>query len=136
MDPKVSCSPFLTFQGKQAEQALRFYVSTIPDSHIDSIEFYADGEAGPAGTVKMAHATVGGLKIMATDSWIKHAWEFNPGISLFVNFTEEPELERVANCLATGGKILMDIGEYGFPGSIKFGWVADRWGVNWQLNLA
>jgi len=32
-----------------------------------------------------------------------------------------------------GGKVLMPIDDYGF--SKKFGWVNDRFGVSWQLNL-
>lgn len=31
------------------------------------------------------------------------------------------------------GKVLMPLGEYGF--SRRFGWVNDRFGVSWQINL-
>ena len=31
------------------------------------------------------------------------------------------------------GQVLMPLDNYGF--SARFGWVADRFGVSWQLNL-
>jgi len=36
--------------------------------------------------------------------------------------------------LAEGGRVLMPLNNYGF--SQRFGWLADRFGVSWQLNLA
>jgi predicted 3-demethylubiquinone-9 3-methyltransferase (glyoxalase superfamily) len=35
--------------------------------------------------------------------------------------------------LAKGGEALMPLGEYG--SSQKFGWLNDRYGFSWQLNL-
>ena len=40
----------------------------------------------------------------------------------------------IYGALLDGGAALMPIGEYGF--SQRFGWVNDRFGVSWQLNLA
>jgi predicted 3-demethylubiquinone-9 3-methyltransferase (glyoxalase superfamily) len=36
--------------------------------------------------------------------------------------------------LAEGGQVLMPLDDYGF--SARFGWLADRFGVSWQLDLA
>ncbi|MFC5099348.1 VOC family protein [Kibdelosporangium philippinense] len=36
--------------------------------------------------------------------------------------------------LCRGWGALMELGDHGF--SKKFGWVSDRFGVSWQLNLA
>ena len=44
------------------------------------------------------------------------------------------ELDELADTLSAGGHPLMPPGDYGF--SRRFAWVADRWGVTWQLNLA
>ena len=33
----------------------------------------------------------------------------------------------------SGGGVLLPLGDYGF--SRRFGWVNDRFGVSWQLNL-
>ncbi len=44
------------------------------------------------------------------------------------------QIERLAEALSDGGKALMPLGDYGF--SQRFAWLADRFGVSWQLNLA
>ena len=46
---------------------------------------------------------------------------------------DEAELGGAFNQLPTGGAVLVPPGNYGF--SAKFGWVKDRFGVSWQLNL-
>ncbi|MEU6476684.1 VOC family protein [Streptomyces sp. NPDC047017] len=46
----------------------------------------------------------------------------------------EAELDRLYTALSEQGTVLMPLGSYGF--SAGFGWVDDRFGVSWQLNLA
>ena len=57
--------------------------------------------------------------------------------SEFNHFLDEarilPELERLFDRLADGGEVFMPLAGYGF--STRFGWVGDRHGVTWQLNL-
>ena len=43
------------------------------------------------------------------------------------------EIDKIAARLGEGGTELMPLGDYGF--SERFCWVADRYGVTWQLNL-
>jgi predicted 3-demethylubiquinone-9 3-methyltransferase (glyoxalase superfamily) len=65
---------------------------------------------------------------------VKHAFTFTPSISVFVECESEAELEAVFSRLAAGGSVLMPLDNYGF--STRFGWVKDRFGVSWQMNLA
>ena len=65
---------------------------------------------------------------------MKHTFSFTPAFSFFVDCASEEEIRRVYAALAAGGAELMPLGEYGF--SRKFGWINDRYGVSWQLNLA
>jgi uncharacterized glyoxalase superfamily protein PhnB len=51
-----------------------------------------------------------------------------------VDFDSVEDLERAFEALSAGGKVMMPLGDYGF--SKRFGWVSDRFGVSWQLNVA
>ncbi|MEQ9507877.1 MAG: VOC family protein [Alloalcanivorax xenomutans] len=45
----------------------------------------------------------------------------------------EEELTSLYNRLSEQGEVMMPLDDYGF--STRFAWVADRFGVSWQLNL-
>lgn len=128
-----SICPFLMFEGN-AEAAISFYTSLFPGSAVNQMIRYAAGEPGPQGTVKKASFTVAGQRMMATDSFVKHAFSFTPATSLFVECESDAELERLYAALSEGGNALMPIDNYGF--SRRFAWVNDRFGVSWQLNLS
>jgi predicted 3-demethylubiquinone-9 3-methyltransferase (glyoxalase superfamily) len=128
----TGATPFLMYEGR-AEEALDFYVATIPDSRIETIDRYGAGEPGPEGSVRMARAVVAGCPIIANDSFVHHAFTFTPSISFMLTCTDEGEVDRLAAALADGGGVLMPVGNYGF--SRKFAWVNDRFGVSWQVNL-
>jgi predicted 3-demethylubiquinone-9 3-methyltransferase (glyoxalase superfamily) len=125
--------PFLMFQG-QAEEALRFYVSVIPDSEILDIRLRGAEGPGESGTVLGAETRIGGTTVMAFDSPVEHAFGFTPRISFFIEAASEAEIERLYGALAEGGQVLMELADHGF--SRRFGWVNDRFGVSWQVNLA
>jgi predicted 3-demethylubiquinone-9 3-methyltransferase (glyoxalase superfamily) len=123
---------FLMFEGK-AEEAMTFYTSTFKDSKVIAITRYGKEGPGPEGSVVHATFSLGGQEFMAIDSPAKHAFTFTPSISIFVNCEDEAELDGAAEKLVEGGKFLMPPDNYGF--SKKFAWVADRFGVTWQLTL-
>jgi len=124
---------FLMFDGV-AEEAMNFYVSLFADSEIQRVERYGPGEPGAEGTVKTAAFTLVGRDFTCFNSPMKHDFTFTPSISLFVECENQAEQERAFGKLAEGGKVLMPLDNYGF--STQFGWVNDRYGVSWQLNLA
>jgi len=123
---------FLMFEGV-AEEAMNFYVSLFKGSAVRRIERYGPGEQGPEGTVKKADFTLGGHELSCIDSPVKHGFTFTPSISLFVDCEDQAELDKAFNQLSAGGQVLMPLDNYGF--STRFGWVNDRFGVSWQLNL-
>ena len=128
-----SLTPFLMFTGC-AEAAINFYVSLFPNSGIDEIERYGPGQMGAEGSVKRVDFIVAGQRLIAIDSPIKHAFDFTPSVSLFVECESEIELDAAFASLSDGGGVLMPPNNYGF--STKFGWVNDKFGVSWQLNLS
>lgn len=130
----TKATPFLMFQHGKAAEALDFYVATVPGSRIDSIERFGQGGPGPEGTVLRAYATIAGQAVMAHDSFITHGFDFTPSWSFFLDCADEAEFDRLAAALAEGGAVLMPPDNYGW--SRRFGWVSDRFGVSWQLNLA
>jgi predicted 3-demethylubiquinone-9 3-methyltransferase (glyoxalase superfamily) len=123
----------LMFEGA-AEEAMNFYVSLFPGSEILRVERYGPGEPGAEGTVKVARFTLAGQEVLCIDSPIKHDFTFTPSMSLFVECESEAEIEAVFSRLSDGGVVLMPVDNYGF--STKFGWVKDRFGPSWQLNLS
>jgi len=127
-----SVKTFLMFDGA-AEEAVRLYVSVFRDAKLLSLSRWTEGEPGAPGTVKAAELTIAGHRLVAVDSPVKHRFTFTPAISFFVECDSEEELTRVYEKLLEGGTALMALGDYGF--SKRFGWVSDRFGVSWQLNL-
>ncbi|MBP1933576.1 VOC family protein [Ammoniphilus resinae] len=126
-------TPFLMFQNADAEEAMNFYVSLIEDSEITSIVRYGANEPGDEGTVMQATFSLKGQEFMCIDSNVKHAFTFTPSHSIFLTCSTEEELDDLYQKLLEGGQALMPLDNYGF--SKKFGWVNDRFGVSWQLNL-
>ncbi|MFE8700821.1 VOC family protein [Cytobacillus sp. FJAT-54145] len=126
-------TPFLMFQEGNAEEAMNFYTSIMEDSQITNIVRYGANEAGPEGTVMQATFTLKGQEFMCIDSYIKHQFTFTPSFSIFITCDTEEELANLYEKLGEGGQELMPLGDYGF--SKKFGWINDRFGVSWQLNL-
>lgn len=123
---------FLMFEGK-CEQAINLYVSLFADAAVTSIKRYGPEGPGAEGSVAQATFTIKGASLMAIDSPVKHDFTFTPAMSLFLDCVDEAEIDRLFAKLSEGGKIFMPLNAY--PFSRKFGWIADRFGVSWQLNL-
>jgi len=125
-------TPFLMFQGN-AEEAMNFYTSIFTDSEITSLTRYGVNQAGQEGSVMQATFSIKGQKFMCIDSNVKHEFTFTPSFSVFITCDTEEEVDGLYEKLSDGGAALMPLGDYGF--SKKFGWVNDKFGVSWQLNL-
>jgi predicted 3-demethylubiquinone-9 3-methyltransferase (glyoxalase superfamily) len=121
----------LMFDGA-AEPAMRLYVELFRGV-VHDVARWAAGEPGKEGTIKRATFAIAGHELVAFDSPVQHEFSFTPSISLFVDCADEAELDHAFARLAEGGRVLMPLGDYGF--SRKFGWLDDRWGVSWQLDL-
>ena len=121
--------PFITIE-KRANEALEFYESVFPSFTLKSRTHHAEPHND---LVMVAVFSIQGQEIMISDSFISHECKINPGISFFADLQSKETLENLAASLSDGGKVHMPVGIYGF--SSLFGWVEDKFGVNWQLNV-
>lgn len=128
---------FLMFVGEQcgkAEEAMHFYTSLFKDSQIKHIDYWkGDEPGGKEGLVKHATFTLDGLEYMMSENTFEHKFSFTPSMSIYVNCDDENEIASLFQKLSDGGGVMMPPDNYGF--SKKFAWLADRYGVSWQLNL-
>jgi predicted 3-demethylubiquinone-9 3-methyltransferase (glyoxalase superfamily) len=127
--------PYLWFVS-QAEEAMRFLTAQFDDSGVESIQRYPDGPLegpmqGMEGKVLHGVFRLAGQHFMALDGG--PYFRFNPSISFFVSADTEAETDRLWQQLGSGGRVLMELGEY--PFSKKFGWLEDRFGISWQISL-
>ena len=122
--------PFITVE-KRAQEALDFYQGTFPSFSLESLQHHAEPHQD---LVMLATFSIKGQAVMISDSFVEHEWGITPGISFFIDAESEDELNGLANALCVDGQVHMPAANYGF--STMFAWVEDRFGVNWQLNLA
>ncbi|WP_445501976.1 VOC family protein [Microvirga sp. G4-2] len=112
-------APCLWFDGK-AEEAAKFYVSLLPDSHIDTVLPYTvETPGGKPGDVMLVEFTLAGSSYTALNGG--PYFQFTPAISLFVSCVDQAEVDRLWNALLEGGT------------PMECGWITDRYGVSWQI---
>lgn len=124
-------NPFLWFN-TQAEEAAKLYVSIFGKSKIVRIDRYGDAGPGPKGAVFTVDFQLEGQTFIALNGGTEY--NLTPAISFFVTCRTESEVDAAWGKLTERGKVMMPLQKY--PFSEKFGWVADKFGVSWQLSLA
>ncbi|WP_276351467.1 VOC family protein [Cohnella caldifontis] len=117
--PKIT--PHLCFD-HQAEEAVRFYVSVFRNSRILNVTRYAEGEVGPAGTVRTIRFQLDGQEMIAVNGG--PSFKFSDGISLYVTCQTQEEIDELWEELSEGG--VKEV----------CGWLRDKYGVYWQINPA
>jgi predicted 3-demethylubiquinone-9 3-methyltransferase (glyoxalase superfamily) len=130
-----SLAPCLMFVGDQcgnADEAMELYVSTFDASRVVSVERFGPEDEGQRG-IKRARFELIGREVIAMDSAGPHQFSFTPATSMVVEFDSEEQLDSAWARLVQGGTELMPLQAYDF--SPKFGWLQDRFGVSWQMNL-
>ncbi len=109
----------LWFDGK-AEEAAQFYVSLLPDSHIDRIVPYSVPMQGfSPGDVMVIEFTLAGQSYLALNGG-PH-FQFSPAISLIINCADQAEVDRLWEALSHD------------KSAEQCGWVKDRYGISWQI---
>ena len=118
-------TPHLWFD-KEAKEAAEFYVNLLPDSRITNMITLHDTPSGDCDVVSFQLA---GQPFMAISAG--PLFKFNPSVSFHIKCATAEEVDAVWAKLSPGGSVLMELGEY--PFSKRYGWVADRYGLSWQV---
>jgi len=126
-------TPFLMFTG-DAERAIALYTSLFEDARVLTLTRHGAEGTGVEGTVQQATFSIAGQVFRCFDSPPVHDFTFTPALSIFVDVESVEEIDRLFAGLSDGGTVLMPLDDHGF--SRRFGWVNDRFGVSWQVNLA
>jgi len=103
------------------------------NSRVISLQRWGKSAPGKEGTIMTGTFSLNGKLFMCSDSPPIHDWNFTPAVSNFVTCKNEDQLKNFFAKLSDGGKVMMPLNNYGF--SQKFGFVEDKFGVSWQLNL-
>ena len=118
-------TPHLWFDN-QAKEAADLYTSLLPSSKVTNVVTLRDTPSGDCDVVSFELA---GQPFMAISAG--PLFKFNPSVSFHIKCATAEEVDALWSKLAPGGSVLMELGEY--PFSKRYGWLADRYGVNWQI---
>lgn len=126
--------PHLWYDGA-ADEAAALYARLVPDSGIEGTVRYPDvGQevhGREAGSVMFVDFHLGDTRLIALNGG--PMFRFTPAASLFIALEDRAALDRLWDGLADGGTVMMPLDRYDW--SERYGWVADRWGLNWQVML-
>lgn len=127
-------TPHLWFD-TQAKEAADFYVAAFGNgSKVTHNSVIRDT---PSGDCNVVAFDLCGYSFMGIGAG--PAFKINPTISFMVNFDPSKDakareyLDALWEKLSDGGTALMPIDTY--PFSKRYGWIQDKFGVNWQLIL-
>jgi predicted 3-demethylubiquinone-9 3-methyltransferase (glyoxalase superfamily) len=107
--------------GKDAEAAVRFYVSLVLGSAITHIQLSpSDWPGGKTGDVILVDFTLGGQNFQALNGGAPAS--YGTAASISVECADQAEVDRLWTALTADG-----------GAEIMCGWLRDKWGVPWQI---
>jgi predicted 3-demethylubiquinone-9 3-methyltransferase (glyoxalase superfamily) len=107
-------TPMLWFDDR-AEMAAEYYVSIFPDASVGTVSRHPDG------TALVVEFTLAGHRFTALNGGPQY--KFTPAISFVVDCDSQDEVDYYWDALTDGGP----------PEAQQCGWLADRFGVSWQV---
>lgn len=116
----------LMFTGEKfgkAEEAINYYASIFPNSKINLIARYQEGEGDEPGKIAHSSFLLEGEEFMAMESSHEHKFGFNEAISLMISCETQEEIDYFWEKLTAGGD----------PKAQQCGWLKDKYGVSWQI---
>ncbi len=115
---------------QEAKAAALFYTSIFENTHFVGSTTIKDT---PSGEIEIAVFELEGLRFYAMSTEAEAPFKLNASLSITVACTTEKEIDELWEALSQNGNIMMPLQAY--PFAQKYGWVADRYGLSWQLML-
>jgi len=119
----------------EAEEAARFYASVFRDATVGNVSRYDKASAAasgqPEGSALTVEFEIAGTPFLGLNGG--PIFKPNPSVSFLVLCDTREEVDGIWEQLSEGGTPMMPLGEYPFSG--HYGWMADRYGVSWQIML-
>ncbi|RYP70680.1 hypothetical protein DL771_005284 [Monosporascus sp. 5C6A] len=121
---KLTLTTCLWFDG-QAEEAANFYVSVFKNSKITHIQRYSDAgkelHGHEPGTVLIVEFELNGHRFVGLNGGPN--FKFSPATSFMVDCDTQEEVDYYWDKLREGGDVAAQ----------QCGWLADKYGVSWQI---
>ncbi|RTL50865.1 MAG: VOC family protein [Bradyrhizobiaceae bacterium] len=110
--------PCLWFKS-EAEEALRYYVSIIKNSSLESVNRVGDVQPLPKSSVISATAILDGERVLAING--NPQFPFTMAMSMVLLCDTQKDIDTYWDKLSAGGQ------------TIQCGWLTDKYGVAWQV---
>lgn len=124
-EQKQNISPAFLFVGKhygQAQEAMTFYTSVFPNSHINFMQQRKEDTNGEKkGTVEYASFTIAGEPFNAMEGNGNHKFDFSLATSFVINCETQEEVDTYWNKLSAVKE------------AEQCGWLQDKYGISWQV---
>jgi PhnB protein len=129
-------NPYLSFRDN-AKQAMEFYHSVFGGDLSTNTFGESNASQDPTEQDKIMHATLqspSGFVLMASDT--PNGMDFREGdnISISLSGDDDAELRGSWDKLSADGKVTMPLEKA--PWGDSFGMCADKFGINWMVNIA
>ncbi len=104
-----------------AEEAASFYVSLLPDSHVDAVHRApGDNPSGKEGAALVVEFTLAGRSYAGLNGGPN--FKPNESVSFQILTENQAETDRLWNAIVGNG-----------GAESACGWCKDKWGFNWQI---
>jgi predicted 3-demethylubiquinone-9 3-methyltransferase (glyoxalase superfamily) len=124
-EPRPFIIPSLMFANanvNRGSEALAFYTSVFPDARAGTVvPWPSDQDAVKAGSIMFGEFAVGDEWFALMDSPAMHEFDFNEGLSLLVECSDQAEIDDLWGKLSH------------VPEAEVCGWCKDPFGVSWQV---
>jgi PhnB protein len=131
---KQQVAPYINFQGR-AREAMELYQSVLGGK----LELYAAGPEGsphraePGERIQYARLTGDGFLVIGSDGHPSYPPTPGDNIAVALIGSDRAAMQSAFEKLSEGGQVKMPLTEGPWGGVAA--WFADRFGVNWNLDL-